>query len=193
MEGAWLFIFGCGTFSLMMSLPILALERGWIARQPIASIPRLELEAPMPNLQPIGAVFGTLLIRDTGYAAIFMQIENQLFGNKAPGLARNVKGHLTYLTADKRVIAKVCPAHWSGRRDSIVDIPPGEILKLAIAFDGSNGMVTEWHTGGVSLTGCSFLEIRLLSGEELLGQFNFKFPGGKKIRNVLDEHLLRSD
>lgn len=102
-------------------------------------------------------------------SAAVVEIQNVLDIAKDIGTATKLKAHATYFSA-KRVLANTPHALWiTGPFDWVkfLDIPPGDIGRIAIAFPRTSPEGQEWVSGPedmVSLNTCDRIEIKILSG-----------------------------
>jgi hypothetical protein len=138
--------------------------------------------APKPNLK-----FRRIFSERTPYGhelnpnprfTVLLEIGNDLT-NRAVGVARNVRAHLTYKDKDRKTVHISCPAHW-GINNTRVTIAVGESRVLTMAV-----LQSTWRTylhSGVSLPEETFIEVRFLddAGQEIgdLMVFDCRFGSG---------------
>ena len=141
---------------------------------------------PPPNLQcrrPYqDNVFVGHEISGTAYAAILVEIGNELSQEREVGHAKNVKGHITYLTERSEKLHIVCPARWASQTQS-ENIAVGESKHLVLSFrkDPFEWVDTLW--GGMPMTDCRSIEVRLLTqdGEQLADAMKFDYRNPARV------------
>ncbi len=151
---------------------------------------------PKPNLRFRKYEFNKAIIGNTGYAAFFVEIGNDLLKDlrKQVGDADGIRAQVTYFDDDNNTIDGRCPARWSHGTGGETRLLVGASDRIIIAVAPDHGKRFATDTPqGKWLDSCAKIVIILLNKKgKALSKIELSFPINEgKIPELLKENVYR--
>jgi hypothetical protein len=130
-----------------------------------------------PKLRYERHYFSTVHFGDdlTGHSIDCLLVEVSNEHGDSVGDAKRIRGQLTYLDKNGKVLQRKCPVRWEKTYDEEIDIRKGEGESLAMAVCQGPWLSNLYD--GIELKQCSRIEVRLLdaAGNEVTEMMPFAF------------------